>query len=289
MFTLLPSLYFAATNYIRGWNESIHHENYDKKQFDYDLIKQKLSYYDVKSLRQDNNIKSETNVTSQTYVTSENNDNIDKQQYQQQTNTTVKLRNNKRGSILLERRKTFTGNLTDDDLLYLMNETGFTREQILAWHSDFLQDCPDGKLSKEKFIEIYSQFYTKGQVQKFCEHAFRIFDKDGSGNIDFVEFLIAVGMTSSKDRQRKIELFFSMYDIDNNGLIDETEMKCVVESIYELMGIDYNSTRIDTKVRDIFSRTGLDQKHYLTKDEFIKACENDRYIRKLLGPHTKTN
>lgn len=46
---------------------------------------------------------------------------------------------------------------------------------------------------------------------------------------DFIEFLIAVSMTSTKDPIRKTELFFSMYDIDRNGLIDETEMRCVVE------------------------------------------------------------
>ncbi len=47
--------------------------------------------------------------------------------------------------------------------------------------------------------------------------------------LDFVEFLIAVSMTSTKDPVRKTELFFSMYDIDRNGLIDENEMRCVVE------------------------------------------------------------
>lgn len=36
-------------------------------------------------------------------------------------------------------------------------------------------------------------------------------------------------MASSKDPVRKTELFFSMYDIDQNGLIDENEMRCVVE------------------------------------------------------------
>ncbi|CAF1688819.1 unnamed protein product, partial [Adineta ricciae] len=145
----------------------------------------------------------------------------------------LKLRARKplRSSSLLNvgRQKTYTNDLSENDIIHLMNETGFTREQILLWHSDFLRDCPDGRLSKAKFIDIYKQFYKKGQVAKFCEHAFRVFDRDGSGFIDFVEFLIAVSMTSTKDPERKTELFFSMYDIDRNGLIDESEMRCVVE------------------------------------------------------------
>ena len=47
----------------------------------------------------------------------------------------------------------------------------------------FQRDCPDGRLSKSKFIEIYQQYYQRGQVTKFCEHAFRLFNKDGSGDL----------------------------------------------------------------------------------------------------------
>jgi Ca2+-binding EF-hand superfamily protein len=43
-----------------------------------------------------------------------------------------------------------------------------------------------------------------------------------------MEFLLAVSLTSSKDPGRKIELFFSMYDIDHNGLIDENEMRSFI-------------------------------------------------------------
>jgi Ca2+-binding EF-hand superfamily protein len=50
--------------------------------------------------------------------------------------------------------------------------------------------------------------------------------------LDFIEFLLAASLTSSKDPVRKIELFFSMYDIDNNGLIDENEMRSFVEVCY---------------------------------------------------------
>lgn len=47
-----------------------------------------------------------------------------------------------------------------------------------------------------------------------------------------MEFILAVSLISSKDPLRKIELFFSMYDIDNNGLIDENEMRSFIEVYY---------------------------------------------------------
>lgn len=265
MFTILPSLYLVAVHYIRQWNRPYYYE-------------------------QSNDEANE----NQSKKISSNKDQIDENLLQiaesrSENSSSSTKKNLSRSSLLnVDRCKTYTGDLQETDIVYLMNETDFTREQIIKWRQDFLRDCPDGKLSKSKFNDIYKQFYTKGQVEKFCEHAFRVFDKDSSGFIDFVEFLLAVSMTSTKDASRKIELFFSMYDIDQNGLIDENEMRCVVESIYELMGIDIrDQTRIDVKVREIFAKAKCDESGFLTKDQFAAACSNDRHIRKLLVPNTK--
>ena len=66
----------------------------------------------------------------------------------------------------------------------------------------FKQDCPDGQLSKEKILEMYTMILPAGNAkvklgakdkrriihavaQVFVEQIFRIFDKDGNGSIDF--------------------------------------------------------------------------------------------------------
>ena len=71
----------------------------------------------------------------------------------------------------------------------------------------FKQDCPDGQLSKEKILEMYTMILPAGNakvelskrkyhlkntqhlyqflLQVFVEQIFRIFDKDGNGSIDF--------------------------------------------------------------------------------------------------------
>ncbi|CAF2102538.1 unnamed protein product [Rotaria magnacalcarata] len=316
MFTILPSLYLVATHYFRQCNSSnycyyeenkneeeirisdnniIHENKFSQTQIPNDNIQATDSNdkYD-KTLLQHNheslvgNHQSSTRSNAKETDTNLSNVNNDKDdQYDEIKSSTIKP-NNSSSRLNDEKPKSFTGDIGENDMLYLMKETGFGQEHISLLYKDFLRDCPDGKLTKSKFIDIYKQFYKTGQVAKFCEHAFRIFDKDGSGSIDFPEFLIAVSMASTKDLVRKTELFFSMYDIDQNGLIDQNEMKCVVESIYELMGLDiHDSTRIDMKVQEIFAKAGCDQSGYLTKDQFALACKNDRYIRKLLVPKTK--
>lgn len=189
-----------------------------------------------------------------------------------------------------QRRKTSVSELSRADIEYLMKQTGFTEEKILVWYSEYLRDCPDGKLSKNKFIDIYQQFYKKGRVDRFCDYAFRLFNKDGSGYLDFIEFLRAVSLTSSKDPEHKISLFFSMYDFNRNGLIDENEMRSFIESIYEMLGIDVSDpSRIDSKVAQMFSNVECDQQNSLRKEQFSLVCQKDRHIRKLLMANSKSS
>ena len=93
----------------------------------------------------------------------------------------------------------------------------------------FQRDCPDGQLSKEKFKEVYAQFFPGGNPDEFCEHVFRSFDKDHSGAIEFKEFLMAINITSQKGKAGdKLNWAFGMYDIDGNGTIEKKEMECLI-------------------------------------------------------------
>jgi len=61
---------------------------------------------------------------------------------------------------------------------------------LFEWHG-VQKDCPSGELSRRKFLSIYSTLFPEGKAGPFYEHVFRTFDEDGSGRIDFKEFLQA--------------------------------------------------------------------------------------------------
>ena len=73
--------------------------------------------------------------------------------------------------------------LTDEDVQFLMKNTSYTEKEIRDWYKGFQVDCPDGKLSRDKFIDIYKNFFKGGNPEKFCEHVYRTFDEDGNGSI----------------------------------------------------------------------------------------------------------
>ena len=61
-------------------------------------------------------------------------------------------------------------------------------------------------------------------------------NKDKSGSIDFVEFLVALSVSSQKDIHKKLRLAFRYYDSNCNGKIDRKEMTQMITAIYELKG-----------------------------------------------------
>jgi len=45
----------------------------------------------------------------------------------------------------------------------------------------FLFSSPNGKLSKDRFVSVYEQFYPGGKAKDFCKYAFSTFDRDNNG------------------------------------------------------------------------------------------------------------
>jgi neurocalcin delta len=175
--------------------------------------------------------------------------------------------------------------LSEEDLDMLADKTCFTKSQIKQWYKGFMRDCPTGELSRKKFLSIYSTLFPEGKAGPFYEHVFRTFDEDGSGRIDFKEFLQAISVTQAGKPADKLELAFRLYDIDRNGTIDQQEMTDIIKAIYLMT--DYDPAEVTEapaiRTQDIFERMDTNQDGVLSKDEFIRGCLSDERLYKLLA------
>ena len=174
--------------------------------------------------------------------------------------------------------------LGSEDLEALKYLTRYDDNTIKEMYKRFTEDCPNGRLTPEKFIDVYKTFFWIGYAEQYCDHVFRTFDTDKNGFIDFKEFLLAVYVTSDGTAKQKLESAFRMYDLDGNGVIDVDEMTKVVQAIYGMMGEGSADPAYWAKVRTviIFRRMDENGDGYLTEEEFIQGCMQDDDLSKML-------
>ena len=98
--------------------------------------------------------------------------------------------------------------LSRDDLDYLLENTNYSIDTIMAWYRGFKEDCPDGRLTPQAFMHVYGSSFMSANTKEFCDYVFRNFDKDNNGYIDFKEFLLAIHVTSSGSTEEKLSWAF---------------------------------------------------------------------------------
>ena len=107
----------------------------------------------------------------------------------------------------------FKKSLSKKKLEFLKAQTRYDENTINNWYKGFIQDCPNGKLTPAKFVEMFQILLPSVNAEQFSEHVFRTFDTDKNGYINFIELLLAIDVTSAGTAEKKLKWAFRLYFI----------------------------------------------------------------------------
>ena len=105
---------------------------------------------------------------------------------------------------------------------------GFTRKTIEKFWRLFCQinNCTDS-IHLEHFLEYFDLDWTS-----WNERCFSIFDTTGSGDVDFLEFMITVWNICTFKIDSLSNFTFDMFDLDADGELSLPEIELMVEELY---------------------------------------------------------
>ena len=83
----------------------------------------------------------------------------------------------------------------------------------------------DGKLDKNEIQLGYKEYYDKDLSDEEINEIFSKVDADGSGEIEYSEFVIATMNEKNLLSNNKLQTAFKMFDKDGGGTISTEEVK----------------------------------------------------------------
>ncbi|MBN3319492.1 TNNC1 protein, partial [Atractosteus spatula] len=130
---------------------------------------------------------------------------------------------------------------TLNKLQYVQNSAARILTKFKAAFDIFVQDAEDGCISTKelgKVMRMLGQNPTPEELQEMIDEV----DEDGSGTVDFDEFLVMMVRCMKEESKGKSEEelaeIFRMFDKNGDGYIDLDELKLMLESTGEAITED---------------------------------------------------
>jgi calcium-dependent protein kinase len=114
----------------------------------------------------------------------------------------------------------------------------------------------DGRLSREELLQGYERIMGSAAAATEVDKIMTSCDVDGSGYVDYSEFLSASMNKKTMLSKENLQAAFEAFDADQNGFITLDEIKCimgsvqVIDSVWEdvLREVDHDGNgKIDIK------------------------------------------
>ena len=107
------------------------------------------------------------------------------------------------------------------------------------------------------------------------ERFFNLCDKDGSGEIDLREFVLALSQLTDSSRDDRVKFAFKLFDTDNSGYIDRHELASIVKSAAPTAAMPQ---WINKRVGELYESVDLEYGALIDLDTFVHLARKNPSI-----------
>jgi len=176
---------------------------------------------------------------------------------------------------------------TSSEFRHIQDETKLNRIEVERLHQDFVK-LKDKNKKVDK--TVFGQQFTKYLGLYDNDYANKLFDAidlDGSGDIDFREFAIYCGLLIKGTFESKVDLAFRVWDLDGSGSLQYEELLEILIKYMKLMKkiassrdvheLDASDKKYITEwATKIFETFDTNKDGALSREEFRTAILDDK-------------
>jgi len=156
--------------------------------------------------------------------------------------------------------------------------------QIKQHFDRFVEEHPEGRMKKNDFREMMQKALPSSDASKMEKHMFRVYDTDGSGYIEFVEFMVVYYIMSDGPPEEVLKQIFRVFDVNSDGSITKKELTRLIKDMYGLINEDNPEEASKEMITaTAFAEMDKDEDGKVTTEEFIAACMAQEEFSKMLA------
>merc|ERR1712110_483027 len=177
----------------------------------------------------------------------------------------------------------------DEDIAFMVDNSPLTREDVEEMYDSFYEKYPDGMITREGFRRLLEKTHPDEDMNKLQGFAFRCFDSDGDGTIDFRELMTFFYMLATENDEDIMRMIFRIYDVNSNGSISRQEMDKIVKVLFRLGSFNsekgiFEDEDAEEALSDMaFDEMDTDDDGNVTEYESMKAIANEEKASSLIS------
>ena len=164
--------------------------------------------------------------------------------------------------------------LSMDDANYILAHTGMTEKQLRKQFKEFVKDCPNGLLEKNRVMNMLMNILPEETVKILADQIFNLYDEEKTGSINFTNFILATHFLADSSIESKLQHVFQLCDTDRSDRIQLRELVGLFGTLYMNEGVDKNLAV--ERSYHIFNTLDTTNDGFVTREEFIEGCLQDK-------------
>ena len=171
-----------------------------------------------------------------------------------------------------------------EDVAAFSKSSGLSEDEVKDTFENFISRHPNGKMKPKDFGEIMSTALPAKDARKMTQHAFRIYDLNNDGYVDFAEFMVVFFILAEGDPKEVLTKMFRLFDVNGDGSISREEMTRLVKDMYGLLKTENPEIATEEMIaKAVFAEMDKDKDGKITEEEFVAACLGEEEFSKILS------